>query len=164
MHYLWALKDNGIIDKAVVSFNIASLDMDDKPFALFGGVKGDQIVGGAEAMTSFPSYPNFLGTWALEGQSIHYDGKPIENTARSLPAIIDTGTSQISIPPAQFSHLVETWTGRGVPGTLVRRLLTELERSPSGRWPAPGGVLELRRAHLRFLPVPAPSGRGQASG
>jgi len=93
MHYLWALKDNGIIDKAVVSFNIASLDMDDKPFALFGGVKGDQIVGGAEAMTSFPSYPNFLGTWALEGQSIHYDGKPIADTARSLPAIIDTGTS-----------------------------------------------------------------------
>ena len=86
-------KGLNIIDKAVVSFNIASLDMDDKPFALFGGVKGDQIVGGAESMTSFPSYPNFLGTWALEGQSIHYDGKPIENTSRSLPAIIDTGTS-----------------------------------------------------------------------
>jgi hypothetical protein len=29
LHYLWALKDSGIISKAVVSFNIASLDMPD---------------------------------------------------------------------------------------------------------------------------------------
>ena len=27
LHYLWALKDSGIIDKAMVSFSIASLDM-----------------------------------------------------------------------------------------------------------------------------------------
>jgi hypothetical protein len=38
LHYLQALKDNGIIDKAVVSFNIASKDQDDEPYALFGGV------------------------------------------------------------------------------------------------------------------------------
>lgn len=38
MHYLWALKDNGIIDRAVVSFSIASSDMAEAPYALFGGV------------------------------------------------------------------------------------------------------------------------------
>jgi len=42
---------------------------------------------------TFPSYPNFLGTWALEGQGLHYDGKPLEEFTQSFPAIIDTGTS-----------------------------------------------------------------------
>ena len=56
---------------------------------------------------------------------------------------------------------VEAWSGRGVPGTLVRRLLAELPRSASGRWPAPGGWLELRRGALRY--VPDASGQGQQS-
>jgi hypothetical protein len=64
------LKDSGIIDKAVVSFNIASLDMKDEPYALFGGIDASQVVGGQEAMKTFASYPNFLGTWALEGKGI----------------------------------------------------------------------------------------------
>ncbi len=38
LHYLWALKDNGLISKAMVSFNIATKDMKDQPYALFGGV------------------------------------------------------------------------------------------------------------------------------
>jgi len=29
LHYLWALKDNGIIDKAMVSFSVATSDMQD---------------------------------------------------------------------------------------------------------------------------------------
>lgn len=56
---------------------------------------------------------------------------------------------------------VETWSGRGVPGTLIRRLMVELPRSTSGRWPAPGGWLELRRGALRYQPVA--SGEGQQS-
>jgi hypothetical protein len=46
LHYLWALKDSGIIDKAVVSFNIASLDMSDESYALFGGIDASQVVNG----------------------------------------------------------------------------------------------------------------------
>jgi len=46
LHYLWALKDSGIIDKAVVSFNIASQDMSDQSYALFGGIDASQVVGG----------------------------------------------------------------------------------------------------------------------
>jgi len=37
LHYLWSLKDNGIIDKAIVSFSITSREMGETPYALFGG-------------------------------------------------------------------------------------------------------------------------------
>jgi tRNA(Ile)-lysidine synthase len=59
-------------------------------------------------------------------------------------------------------HQIEAWSGRGVPGTLVRRLMDELPRVPSGQWPAPGGTLRLRRGVLRY--VHAPSGAGQHGG
>jgi hypothetical protein len=49
-----------------------------------------------------------------------------------------------------------------VPGSLVQRLSTELARLPSGRWPAPGGMLRLRRGHLQFLPDVPASGEVQA--
>lgn len=117
MHYLSSLKDNGIIDKAVVSFSISSSEMGEEPYALFGGVNPTQIVGGMDGLKSFPSFPNFLGTWALEGQSIHYDSKKLDGTERSYPAIMDTGTSQMSIPPAPFSLLQEQWNSV-VPGGI----------------------------------------------
>lgn len=44
--------------------------MKDEPYALFGGIDASQVVGGQEAMKTFASYPNFLGTWALEGKGI----------------------------------------------------------------------------------------------
>ena len=77
----------------MVSFSIATRDMDDQPYALFGGVNYTQIVGGVSGLKTFQSFPNFLGTWALEGQKVHYDGKVLEDTDASYPAIIDTGTS-----------------------------------------------------------------------
>lgn len=74
----------------------------------------------------------------------------------------------LALSPARrallLRHLVEAWSGRGVPGTLVRRLLAELARAPSGRWPAPGGTLELRRGRLHFRPQAAPSGARQPTG
>jgi len=72
---------------------------------MFGGINANQIVGGAEAMKSFKSFPNFLGTWALEGQKVLYQGKVLSDTERSYPAIIDTGTSQMSIPPRVFRSI-----------------------------------------------------------
>jgi hypothetical protein len=64
---LQALKDNGIIEKAMVSFSISTKDMDEEPYAFFGGVNANQIVGGIEGLKHFTNFPNFLGTWALEG-------------------------------------------------------------------------------------------------
>lgn len=37
LHYLWSLKENKIIDHAIVSFSITSKEMTEKPYALFGG-------------------------------------------------------------------------------------------------------------------------------
>jgi hypothetical protein len=37
MHFLWSLKNSGIIKEAIVSFSINSKGINDKPYALFGG-------------------------------------------------------------------------------------------------------------------------------
>ena len=44
-------------------------------------------------MYSFKSFDNFLGTWALEGQGLLYNGAKLEEFSHNFPAIIDTGTS-----------------------------------------------------------------------
>jgi hypothetical protein len=67
MHYLGALKDGGIIDRSMVSFNLATKDIDDQSYALFGGVNSTQIVDGVKGLRTFQNFPNWLGTWALEG-------------------------------------------------------------------------------------------------
>jgi len=67
LHYLWSLKDNGIIDHAMVSFSVTSKEMNETPYALFGGFNSSQIVGGAQGLKTFKNFPNWLGTWALEG-------------------------------------------------------------------------------------------------
>ncbi len=53
----------------------------------------------------------------------------------------------------QLREAIASWTGQGAPETLVQRLADELPRCPSGRWPAPGGHLQLRRGRLRFVPA-----------
>ena len=72
LHYLWSLKDNGIIDHAMVSFSVTSQDMGETPYALFGGYNSTQIVDGAAGLKTFKNFPNWLGTWALEGQGMYY--------------------------------------------------------------------------------------------
>lgn len=56
LHYLWSLKDNGIIDRAMVSFSITSKEMGETPYALFGGYNSTQIVGGAEGLKTFKNF------------------------------------------------------------------------------------------------------------
>mgnify|MGYP006108089331 CR=1 FL=1 len=36
-HYLWSLKHNGLIDRAMVSFSITQNGMKENSYALFGG-------------------------------------------------------------------------------------------------------------------------------
>jgi len=111
LHYLWSLKDNGIIDHAIVSFSITSKEMEDKPYALFGGYNSTQIVGGAEGLKTFKNFPNWLGTWALEGQGMYYGASPMQKPGEdsAYPAIIDTGSSQLSIPPDVFDKIQAEW-------------------------------------------------------
>ena len=111
LHYMWSLKDNGIIDHAMVSFSVTSKEMNESPYALFGGYNSSQIVGGADGLKTFKNFPNWLGTWALEGQGMTYGSvamqKPGEDS--SYPAIIDTGSSQLSIPPDVFEKIRMEW-------------------------------------------------------
>lgn len=64
-------------------------------------------------------------------------------------------TAWLSLSPArrvlQLREAIAGWTGQGAPETLVQRLAEELPRCPSGRWPAPGGQLLLRRGRLGFV-------------
>ena len=95
LHYLWSLKDNGIIDRAMVSFSITSNEMNETPYALFGGYNSSQIVDGAQGLKTFKNFDNWLGTWALEGQGMYYGATPMQKPGEdtSYPAIIDTGSS-----------------------------------------------------------------------
>jgi hypothetical protein len=112
LHYLWSLKENGIIAHAQVSFSVTSQDMGETPYALFGGYNSTQIVGGAQGLKTFKNYPNWLGTWALEGQGMYYGAQPMQKPGEdtAYPAIIDTGSSQLSIPPDVFDKIQAEWS------------------------------------------------------
>lgn len=85
--------------------------MNEQPYALFGGYNSSQIVDGAAGLKTFKNFPNWLGTWALEGQGMTYGQKSMQTAGSdtSYPAIIDTGSSQLSIPPDVFDKIREEW-------------------------------------------------------
>lgn len=95
----------------MVSFSITSMKMQDKPYALFGGYNSSQIVGGAKGLKTFKNFQNWLGTWALEGQGMYYGADPLQVPGEdvSYPAIIDTGSTRLSIPPDQFEKVKKVW-------------------------------------------------------
>lgn len=73
--------------------------------------------------------------------------------------VLDAGgallkSAWLALSPARqtlvLRHVLEAWTGQGATETLVRRLVEELPRCPSGAWPAPGGLLTLRGGRLRY--------------
>ncbi len=60
------------------------------------------------------------------------------------------------LSPARRSNSLRAWLrtalGSSAPRTLVQRLLNELPGAEQGSWPAPEGVLVLRRGRLLVLP------------
>lgn len=119
------------------------------------------------------AFPQAEAALAGAAQRAAEEAQALRELARmdALACCDDAGLRRadwLGLSPARrallLRHLVEAWSGRGVPGTLVQRLRTELAQLPSGRWPAPGGQLELRGGRLRFLPDARASGRGQPSG
>lgn len=102
-HILWSFKEHGLIGRAMVSFSISQSGMADKPYALFGGYNSTQIVNGAAGLKTFKNYPNKLETWSLLGQGMTYgSGQATDAGADAYPAIIDTGSSELAVPPAVF--------------------------------------------------------------
>jgi len=61
------------------------------------------------------------------------------------------------LTPARRANLLRHWvagqTGQGCPETLLLRLLAQLPRARTGRWPAPGGELRRYRDRLCFVPA-----------
>lgn len=109
----------------------------------------DQAFPGAEAALAFAARRAadeaavLLEVAALDAQTMVADGALLVPLWRKL-----SPARQV----LQLRHVLEHWTGRGAPESLVRRLTDELPRCPAGRWPAPGGQLSLRRGRLRFEP------------
>ena len=94
----------------MVSFSVTSRSMNEQPYALFGGYNSSQIVGGSTGLKTFRNFENHLGTWALEGQGMSYNGKNVgAKEDPSYPAIIDTGSSQLSVPPDVFAKIQKAW-------------------------------------------------------
>ena len=96
------MRASGMIDEASIAFNIATMSMDDESYATFGGYNPDQVVGGEEGLIEFPNFHNELETWAIGGEGAYYDGKLLKVTDSKLPALIDTGSTLLSMPPQVF--------------------------------------------------------------
>ena len=108
LNFVWSLKDNKVIDQAVVTFSTA----ENGSYALFGSYNTSEVVGGANGLYSLKTYnymPDFVSAnknWALEGQNLLYDGQSLKNAGeKSFPAIIDTGSSTLGVPPVLFDAL-----------------------------------------------------------
>lgn len=108
-HILPMMQASGMIDNASVSFSIATLQMNEDSYAIFGDWNPEQVVGGAQGLFTFPNFENVLQTWALPGQGLYYGGEQVLLETEELPAIIDTGSTLVSLPPQVFEELVQQW-------------------------------------------------------
>jgi hypothetical protein len=94
----------------MVSFSITLNDMAEKPYALFGGYNSSQIVNGHNGLKVFKNYMTDFKSWALLGQGMLYDGKYFTDISHSgYPALIDTGSSQLTVPPPVFKQMQARW-------------------------------------------------------
>jgi hypothetical protein len=75
-NYIWQLYNEGVISKPILSFSMASSEMSDKPYALFGGFNSSQIVLGEAGLQTFRNSPgsskSTVRSWALETKDLLY--------------------------------------------------------------------------------------------
>ena len=94
----------------MISFSLASVEKPElKSYALFGGYNASEVVGGAKGIKFFPIYPNILDNWVLKGEGVWYDGKALFDEEADYPAVIDTGSSDLSVPKQVFKNLKKEW-------------------------------------------------------
>jgi tRNA(Ile)-lysidine synthase len=81
----------------------------------------------------------------------------LARATRDAGAVLDVNVL-LGLSPARRAHLLRAWLatvlGAPVPDSLVQRLAAELERTPIGRWPAPGGELRCHDGGLRLQRLP----------
>ena len=81
-------------------------------FAIFGGSDYSQIVGGEKGLRPFRNNPDIFShikAWALSGKGLFY-GTPQIGDQGSFPAVIDTGSTIISVPSQLFTSLQQKWS------------------------------------------------------
>lgn len=114
-NYLWSLYNNGIIARPVMSFSISSSDINDDSYALFGGYNSSQILSGEQGIQTFRNspgdYKQAFKSWALPTGDFYYGNRSLSfsGQTRTYPAIIDTGSSFIAVPPEEYLNLREKW-------------------------------------------------------
>lgn len=97
----------GLISKASFSLSLA----DSNSFAVFGGVDSDQIKGGTTGLRPFRNNPDIFShikAWALMGKGVYFGAKQL-GQAGTFPAVIDTGSTLIAVPPPLFKQLADQW-------------------------------------------------------
>ena len=58
-----------------------------------------------------PEYVTANKNWALEGQGLLYGTKELNGVLdQSFPAIVDTGSSVLGVPPKLFEALKKEWS------------------------------------------------------
>ena len=89
-----------------------SLSMSEKnSFAVFGGSDYSQIVGGSQGLRPFRNNPDIFShikAWALSGKGLFY-GTPQIGDSGVYPAVIDTGSTLITVPTPLFQSLQQKW-------------------------------------------------------
>mmetsp|Transcript_41860 Transcript_41860/g.64047 ORF Transcript_41860/g.64047 Transcript_41860/m.64047 type:complete len:211 (-) Transcript_41860:412-1044(-) len=106
-HLVWSLMQQGLISKASFSLSLA----DSNSFAIFGGVDESQVVGGRHGLRPFRNNPDIFShikAWALSGKGLYY-GAPSLGESGTYPAVIDTGSTLIAVPPPLFQSLAAKW-------------------------------------------------------
>ena len=62
---------------------MASGDIDDQPYALFGGYNSSQIIGGEKGLQTFinnpGSYKSNMRNWALDVKDFSYESKSLKS-------------------------------------------------------------------------------------
>lgn len=94
---------------------MASSDMSETPYALFGGYNSSQIVGGASGLQTFKNnpgnYKSNIRSWSMDTKDILYNGKSLQyqGQTKTYPAVIDTGSSFLAVPPEEYATLQDQW-------------------------------------------------------
>jgi hypothetical protein len=80
-------------------------------FAIIGGIDENQIVGGIKGLKPFRNNPDIFShikAWALSGKGV-FMGPTQVGEKGTFPAVIDTGSTFIAVPPALFAALQKSW-------------------------------------------------------
>lgn len=97
-----------LVSKAAFSLSLSDSNM----FAIIGGIDENQIVGGINGLKPFRNNPDIFShikAWALSGKGVFMGAQQVGDKG-TFPAVIDTGSTFIAVPPTLFAALQKSWS------------------------------------------------------